>query len=116
MVGVISVCKMMPGMNPKQMNKMMQKMGIKQEEIDAIEVIIKTPDKRLVVNNPSVTKIDMMGQKTLQITGDISEESNILDEDVKTVSAQAEVSEEEARKTLEETGGDLAEAILKLKK
>tara|TARA_Y100000310_G_scaffold320097_1_gene376148 strand:+ start:1586 stop:1909 length:324 start_codon:yes stop_codon:yes gene_type:complete len=107
---------MMPGMNPKQMNKMMQKMGIKQEEIDAIEVIIKTPDKRLVVNNPSVVKIDMMGQKTLQVTGDISEESNILDEDVKTVSEQAEVSEEEARKTLEETGGDLAEAILKLKK
>ncbi len=103
-------------MNPKQMNKMMQKMGIKQEEIDAIEVIIKTPDKRLVVNNPSVVKIDMMGQKTLQVTGDISEESNILDEDVKTVSEQAEVSEEEARKTLEETGGDLAEAILKLKK
>ena len=102
-------------MNPKQMNKMMQKMGIKQEEIDAVEVIIKTHDKRLIINNPSVTKIDMMGQKTLQITGDISEESNILEEDIKTVSKQAEVSEEVAKKTLEETEGDLAEAIIKLK-
>jgi nascent polypeptide-associated complex subunit alpha len=107
---------MMPGMNPKQMNKMMQKMGIKQEEIDAIEVIIKTPEKRLIISNPSVIKIDMMGQKTLQITGDISEESNILDEDIKTVSEQAEVSEGEAKKALEETDGDLAEAILNLKK
>jgi len=57
----------------------------------------------------------MMGQKTLQITGDISEESNILEEDIKTVSKQAEVSEEVAKKTLEETEGDLAEAIIKLK-
>ena len=113
---IFSAFKMIPGMNPRQMNKMMQKMGIKQEEIDAIEVIIKTPDKKLVINNPSVMKVDMMGQKTLQITGDISEESNILDEDIKTVSEQAEVSEEEAKKALGETGGDLAEAILKLKK
>ena len=107
---------MIPGMNPKQMNKMMQKMGIKQEEIDAIEVIIKTNKNDIIISNPSVTKIDMMGQKTLQITGDISEQSNILDEDIKTVSEQAEVSEEEAKSALIETNGDLAEAILKLKK
>ena len=44
-----SECKMIPGMNPKQMSKMMQKMGIKQEEIDAIEVIIKTPDKKHLI-------------------------------------------------------------------
>ena len=103
-------------MNPKQMNKMMQKMGIRQEEIDAIEVIIKTNKNKIVVNNPTVTKIDMMGQKTLQITGEISEESNILEEDVITVSEQALVSKEKAKEALVETDGDLAEAILKLKK
>ena len=107
---------MIPGMNPKQMNKMMQKMGIKQEEIDAIEVIIKTNKNKIIVNNPTVTKIDMMGQKTLQITGEISEESNILEEDIITVSEQAIVSKEKAREALVETDGDLAEAILKLKK
>jgi len=107
---------MIPGMNPKQMNKMMQKMGIRQEEIDAIEVIIKTNKNKIVVNNPTVTKIDMMGQKTLQITGEISEESNILEEDVITVSEQALVSKEKAKEALVETDGDLAEAILKLKK
>ena len=98
------------------MQKMMNRMGIKQQEIDAIEVIIKTTDKNLIIRNPSVTKIDMMGQKTLQITGDIEEESSISEEDIKTVSEQAEVLEEEAKKALEESDGDLAEAILNLKK
>ncbi len=37
-------------------------------------------------------------------------------EDVHTVAARAGVSEEAAQKALEETNGDLAEAILKLKK
>ena len=91
-------------------------MGIKQKEIDATEVIIKTHDKNLIIRNPSIMKIDMMGQKSLQISGDIEEESTISKEDIKTVSDQAEVSEKEASKALEETSGDLAEAILKLKK
>jgi len=34
---------------------------------------------------------------------------------VNMVSEQAQVSEEEARKALEETNGDIAEAIMKLK-
>ena len=98
------------------MQKMMQKMGMKQEEIDATEVIIKTNDKNFIVRNPQVLKIDMMGQKSLQVTGDIEEESSISKEDVSTVALQADVSEEEARKALEESDGDLAEAIMKLKK
>ena len=103
---------MMPGMNPRQMNKMMQKMGIKQEEINASEVIIRTPEKNLVIKNPSVTKVDAMGQKTFQITGDITEESPITEEDINTFAEQANVSKEEAKKALEGSKGDLAEAIM----
>ena len=103
-------------MNPKAMQQAMKKMGMKQEEIDATEVIIKTSDKNLVVRNPQVIKIDMMGQKSLQITGDIEEESSISDEDVKTVALQADVSDDEARDALEKHQGNLAEAIMKLKK
>ena len=106
---------MIPGMNPKQMQKAMQRMGIKQEEIDASEVIIKTPEKNLVIKNPSVTKVDMMGQKTFQVMGEVTEESLISEEDIKTVSEQANVSEQEAKEALQKTSGDLAEAILKLK-
>jgi len=63
----------------------------------------------------------MMGQDSWQITGDVSErplaeESRITDDDVRMVAMQAGVSEEDARSALEETNGDIAEAILKLKK
>lgn len=109
----------MPGMNPRQMKKMMQRMGIKQEEIDADSVIIKTSDKEIIITNPSVAKVNMMGQDTFQITGTISEralssEPEISEEDVKTVMEKANVSEEEAKKALDESEGDLAKAIIEL--
>ena len=107
--------KMIPGINPKKMNKMMQQMGIKQEEINATEVIIKTNSKNLVIKNPSVTKVNMMGQNSLQITGDIVEESDITQEDIDTVASQANVSTGKAKEALENSEGDLAEAILHLK-
>ena len=43
---------MMPGMNPRKMQAMMRKMGIAQQEIDATEVIIKCPDKEIVITEP----------------------------------------------------------------
>ena len=101
-------------MNPRQMQKAMKQMGIHQEEIDASEVIIKTGSGNLVVRNPSVVKIKMQGQMSFQISGDVSEESVISEDDIKTVAEQAGVSEEKARESLEKHDGDLAEAILSL--
>ena len=103
-------------MNPKMMKQAMKKLGMKQEEIEATEVIIKTPSGDLVVREPQVTKVNMMGQDTIQVVGEIEEVSGISEEDVKTVASQANVSESDARKALEDKGGDLAEAILSLKK
>ena len=60
--------KMMPGFNKKQLEQAMKQMGVKQENIEAEKVIIKTRDKNLVIENPEVTKINMMGQESLQIT------------------------------------------------
>ena len=104
-------------MNPKKMQKLMSKMGIKQEEIEAKQVIIKCEDKDIIINNPQVMKVNAMGQDTLQIVGDMTEVpiSKISDEDIKTVMEQASVDEQKARKALEKTDGDLAEAILSLK-
>ena len=109
---------MIPGMNPKMLKQAMKKMGMKQEEIDATEVIIKTPSKDLVIRNPQVVKINAMGQESLQVTGDIEEVSTekFSEDDVKTVASQASVSEDEARAALEAADGDLAEAILSLQK
>ena len=102
-------------MNPRQMQKMMNKMGMKQEEIPASEVIIKGP-KEIIIKNPHVVKVNVMGQETYQITGEASEGSGISKDDVMTVSVQAGVSEEDALKALEKTKGDLAEAIIDLQK
>jgi len=109
----------MPGMNPRKMQQMMKQMGIKQVDIPATEVIIKTADKEYVITNPSVQKVNMMGNENFQISGDVSERSidttpDISEEDVKTVMDQTNVSEEVARKAIEDSEGDLAEAIMGL--
>lgn len=106
---------MLPSFRESNLKKAMKRMGIKPEDIDAEEVIIKTRDKDLVISDPSVIKVNMMGQESFQISGKISERSSISDEDIKTVMESAGVSEEKARKALEKTRGDLAEAILGLK-
>lgn len=108
---------MLPGLNPKQLEKAMKRMGIKQEEIDAKKVIIKCEDKELVINNPQVLKVNMMGQESLQITGNIEEREleKFTEEDVKTIMDQVKCSKEEAREALEDSDGDLAAAILALK-
>ena len=105
---------MFHGIDPKLMKQAMKRMGIKQVDIDASEVIIRTPGKDIIIRNPQVAKVNMMGQETFQVSGDIVEVTGISEDDVKTVASQAGVSEEKARKALEEAKGDLAEAILKL--
>ena len=111
---------MIPGMNPRKAAQMMRKMGISQQEVDATEVIIKTPEKELVINNPQVSKVNMMGQETFQVVGEVEERSvssepEINEEDVKTVMEQAGVSEEEAKEAIKRNDFDLAKAIMELK-
>ena len=111
---------MIPGMNPRKMQQMMRKMGISQQEIDATEVVIKTPEKELVISNPQVSKVNMMGQETFQIIGEVEEralskEPEISEEDIRTVMEQADVDEEKAREAIEKNNGDLAKAIMDLK-
>jgi len=107
---------MFPGINPKQLEKAMKQMGVKQETIEATQVIIKTEGKELVINNPQVMKVNMMGQESLQITGDIEERElkKYTEEDVKTVMEKANCTDKEARESLEKNEGDIAAAILQL--
>jgi len=108
---------MFPGVNPKQMQGMMKKMGISQEDIPAEKVIIeKTDGSKIVINEPSVQKIKMQGQETFQIAGIISEETakvGVSEEDIKAIVEKTGVSEDVAKESLERTG-DLAESILEL--
>jgi nascent polypeptide-associated complex subunit alpha len=101
--------------NPRQLEKMAKKMGIQSAQVDAEVVIIRTSDTDIIINNPSVSKVNMMGQETFQVSGDIEERdrSGASDDDVEMVAEKAGVSEEEARAALQKFGG-IAEAIVGL--
>lgn len=103
-------------MDPKQMAKMMKQMGIDTSTLNAKKVIIELEEKTLEILNPQVVKVSMQGQDTFQVSGAYTEISKISEEDVKMVAEQASVSQEDAKKALEEAGGDIAQAILKLQK
>jgi len=106
---------MMSGMDPKKMQQMMKQMGINSEEIDAKIVTIETQDSKLIIEEPQVVQISMQGQVSFQISGKVRKEEKLSEEDVKMVSEQAGVSEDEARDALKESNGDIADAIMKLK-
>lgn len=107
-------------MNPRQMQQMMRQMGVQQVDIDAVRVIIECPDKRIVIDEPQVARVTMMGQQTWQISGPAREEAlsstpEITEDDVQTVVDATGVSADDARAAIEEAEGDLAAAIMKLK-
>jgi len=95
-------------------------MGLNMTPLEAEEVVIKTKDKEIIVQNPEVAVLEVQGQKIFQVMGgEISEKKRekaiiIPEEDVQLVAQQAKVSLDQARAALEQTGGDLAQAILLL--
>jgi len=120
------------GGNLRQAKAMLQRMGIKIEEIEAIEVIIKKKDgKNLRITNPEISKLVMQGNVIFSVSGKIeeftgqetealkegeSEKVDITEDDINLVMAQTGCNYDTAKKVLEETNGDIASAILKLKK
>ncbi len=108
---------MMPGMNPAMMRNIMRQM--KMQPIEAERLIIERKSgPKLVINNPEITRMKVTGKEVLQVIGKLEEleEEGVPDDDVNMVAEQAGCSKDEARKALEERDGDIAEAILKLKK
>ena len=110
---------MMPGrINPKQMNQMMRKLGISVKEIENVErVIIQTDTREYIFDGAEVTIMDAQGQKTYQIVGSprvVERKEEISKEDIELIIEQTGKTAEEAKKALEETKGDIAEAIMKL--
>ena len=121
------------GMSPKQIARMMKKMGIEQKEVkDVKEVIIRFEDKEWYIVDPQVMIIKQTGNESFQISGKKTErkvtseepiesqetetkEIEIPMEDAALVAGQTGVSIELAKETLRETEGDLAAAILKLR-
>jgi nascent polypeptide-associated complex subunit alpha len=83
------------------------------DEIDADKVEVTVGDKKLVFDNPDLSKIEAKGQEIFQLQGDYSEVEDISSEDVELVMEKTGCSEEEARNALEDSE-DVAEAVMSL--
>ena len=110
---------MIPGMNPRQMQQMMQKMGMQQVDVPAEQVIVRLKDKDLIFDKPQLARVTVMGQQTYQLSGPMREEKRSVEyspagEDIATVAEQAGVTIDQAQKALLKSNGDIAEAILSL--
>jgi nascent polypeptide-associated complex subunit alpha len=105
----------MKGVNPKKLQQQLKKMGVETEELEDVrEVIIRLPNKDLILEHAEVTVISVGDVKTYQIRGESTEKLSVSEEDVKLVAEQSGATEEMARNALIESKGDLAEAILQL--
>ncbi len=106
-------------MDPKQLAGLMRQMGIKNEMVPADRVEIIRPDgSKIIVENPQVIQIEMKGQKSFQINGDVTEAQagTPQETDADLVMKETGCTRKEAENALSEADGDLADAILKLKK
>lgn len=118
-------------MSPRELKRMLKKMGIDVEEygdVDRVEIFLK--NKKLVITNPQVVAFKTGGQVAFQISGvvkeeevsaqpapqqPVAEEVKIPEEDIKFVMEQTGVPYEEARKALVNSKGDIIQAILAIK-
>ena len=122
-------------MDSRNARRMMQRMGMQMQELSGVtRVIIQSPGKEIVIEQPMVTSINVQGQKMYQVLGGRAVERSpqaavaqgavpavaekpavqVPEEDVLLVAQQAKVSMDKARETLVKCDGDLARAILML--
>jgi nascent polypeptide-associated complex subunit alpha len=116
-------------MNSREQKRMMQRMGMNMDTVtDVQQVIIRTADKDIVIDEPEVAILQVQGQKMYQVIGgQVSEQSStqrgasiaavkpaFSEEDVQLVADQTGKSLEKAKEALQEADGDLAKAILLL--
>ena len=118
-------------MDSRRARRMMNQMGMKMNELGDIKRVILQGDKReIVIEGPQVTSINVQGTKMYQVAGGRETEGKpstaatasepetappeIPEEDILLVAQQANVSIEVAKKALEDSEGDLAQAIIKL--
>jgi len=102
-------------------------LGLDVRELGRADVSIRLPEREIILRDTSVVALGVEKEKVYQLVGGEVEERPVSygpqqagqfepsEEDVMLVMAQAEVSDEQARRALRETSGDLAKAILLLK-
>ncbi len=109
---------MIPNINPRDLKRMLKRMGIDVEEIEnVVEVNILLSDRKITIKEPQVIIMKTPGQQIFQIIGTpieekISKEIEVSEEDIDFIVSQTGVSREEAREAIIKANGDLAEAIM----
>ncbi|MFX0169156.1 MAG: nascent polypeptide-associated complex protein [Candidatus Hodarchaeota archaeon] len=114
----------------RAMERQMRRMGVDVKQLDDVtEVIIRFPDRELVLLEPQVVTMQSQEENVYQIIGQQEERSltvsteaatpavtvqTFSEEDVQLVASQANVSEDEAREALRNAEGNLAKAIIAL--
>jgi nascent polypeptide-associated complex subunit alpha len=107
---------------------MMKQMGMNMTELGDIKrVILQGEQREIIIEGPQVTSINVQGTKMYQVAGGRETEGKptiaapientsieIPEEDILLVAQQANVSISVAKKALEDSDGDLAQAIIKL--
>ena len=114
-------------MNPRQMQKAMKQMGIKQSNVEGVvEVVIRTKNNDIVIRNAEVVCIEMNGTKSYQVSrqesiraaGSSDEgatpQVTFEDSDIELVMSQTNCDRDKAIAALAATDGQPAEAILKI--
>ncbi len=116
-------------MNPREQKRMMQRMGMNMDSVpDVQQVIIRTANKDIVIDEPEVAILQVQGQKMYQVIGGQASEQApsarvatgasvkpvFSEEDVQLVADQTGKNLDRAKEALVEADGDLAKAILLL--
>ena len=122
----------MTRMDSRRARRMMKQRGMNMDELGDIKrVILQGDNKEIVIEGPQVTSINVQGTKMYQVAGGRETERKIQaaraveaapeeeplvlpEEDILLVAQQANVSIEKAKAALENSDGDLAQAIIKL--
>lgn len=110
-------------LSPREARRLMSRMGVRVRELEGVEeVLIRMSDRELLIEEPTVTVMEVRGERVFQIVGKVLEKSikaeeapTISEEDAMLLASQTGVSIEEAREALVETSGNLAAALMLLR-
>jgi len=114
-------------MNPRELRRMMKRMGIDVQEMQGVKSVTLTlSDKEIIIRDPQVTVMNVQGKKIYQVvsageevvetSGEEVSEVTFSEDDISFVMSQAGVGRERAIEALKKAKGDIAQAILILTK
>ena len=104
----------------RAMTRMMAGANANAEPVpDVLEVVIRTERSETIVPKPAVMRMEAGGRTTFTVSGGDVEEREIeapafRDEDIDLVCQQTGADRDRAVEMLAETGGDMAQAIMRL--